>query len=266
MFKRINKTLVVGKSSVTIADGTHDIYVDTNSLNAFIDINTKDNDNKNLKKIATYQYNEKTKEFTIQKEVVDFKEKKILKNMIIGRSMWNNSRIHMGPLYDEDGDDPVAGYIEGLPIDFNYQSFVMSTLSLALYDWIGGRSCFAFLFDLNNDNVPFYTARAFMGCGTFGPEFMFELSISIICPIAGVNALTAQANNWIYNRWSFVYFLFSHRRYTDVQINNNNMFTLKIIEDGIEKDISFSPLNNNAGEEYSIPDFNDDFSMFNLMQ
>jgi len=266
MFKKINKTLVVGKSSVPIIDGTHNVYIDSNSLNAFLDIDTSDNDNKNLKKIATYQYSEKTKNFTIQKETIDFNKKEVLNHMILGRSMWNNSRIHSGPLYNEGNDTPVAGYTEGLPIDFNYQSFVMSTLSLALYDWVGGRSCFAFLFDLNNTGIPYYTARSFAGCGTFGPKFMFELAMSITCPIAGINALMDQATQWIYNKYSFVYFLYSHRRYTDVQINNSNMFYLKVVENGIEKEVSFSPLNNNVEEEYSVPDFNDDFSMFNLMQ
>lgn len=260
MFKVVNNILVIGNSEIQLIDGTHTIYLNPKNGQYYLDNPSSDDD----EVFGSYIYDSNTKDLEIETNCSDFVFSKF-DTWTLGRSMWNNSRIHNGPLYGSgDTDTPVSGYTEGLPIDFNYTSFVMSTMALATYVWTGGRSCFTSLFfgDMQT-NIPFYTARPIMSCAGFSPKMEFELSIgAYMFPIGVIDVLMEDMTNYIYNMFSLVYFQYSHRRYTDFQINTREMYSFNL--NGKEK--SVSPMGAELSSSASLPDFNANLSMFNLMQ
>ena len=277
MFKRIGESLVVGKSNVPLLDGEHDIYIKKSSLDVFLDLEQNANNNNDgsvlalnpeltgnkntdptVVKIATYTYNKKNGDFSIKKYTTDFKKPELLERMIMGRSVWNNARVHNGPLYDENGDIPISGYLEGFPVDFNYESFLMSTIALASYNWVGGRACFTG--NTISRSIPFYTAKPIGGCSNDMTRLMISLPLSpLIFPLAyATGVLLDQAFK---SKISTVFSLYIHRRYTDIQINNENMFEIRT-----DTEHSMSPLSKKGEDNYNVPDFNGQLSMFNLMQ
>jgi len=261
MVKVVNNTILIGNSELPLVDGEHTIYLNNANGQYYLDNKSTEND----VKIALYTYDSKTKDLDIEFVTENF-EYKQTNNWLLGRSMWTNNRIHSGPLYGSgDVDTPVSGYLEGLPVDFNYESFVFSTLALATYVWAGGRSCFSSIFLGGvQTNVPYYTARPLMPCAEFTPKMEFELGpIAISFPLAVLDAMLEDATNYIMNMFSLVFFQYSHRRYTDFQINTKDMYSFKI--EG--KEISVSPLGGQLSSSTStLPDFNASLSMFNLMQ
>jgi len=265
MFKRVGNTLVVGNSSVPLLDGSHDIFLDKNTLAVSLDV---ENPPDNLKKIATYDFNEEKNELTITKNTFDFENKKP-KLYLFARSMTNNIRVHNNALYNEGSDFPVSGYIEGIPIDFNYTSFFMSTMAMATYPWIGGRSCFkTLLFGSINSNPPRYTAKPMTYCAEFDPKFWIILQFSVSAVGLVLNPvsyeLSLDSQNLAFNRWSLMFSFYNFRRYSEIVINKENMFSINFENNDVQ---DFSPVTElSSGSSYSIPNFNTKFSMFNLTQ
>jgi len=257
MFRRVDKTLFVGPSTVPIIDGEHNIYFDTSNGSAYLD-----NGSDNSVLIASYKYDEQSGDFSITKYTTDMGAPDN-KYWFIGRSMWNNQRIHNGALYGSGGlDTPVSGYLEGLPIDFNYSSFVASTTAYATYVWVGGRACFSSLFfgDFGGGAHPYYTAWPWLPCADFTPLMAFELSVSIMIPVLALDVLFTDLTNYVLNIFSFVFFQYHHRRYTDFHINTANMYFIKIGRD----EIPISPLG--AIDTCDAPVLNQDLTFFNLAQ
>jgi len=261
MFKVINNVLIIGNSELQLIDGTHTIFLNKNNGQYYLDNPSTEED----VIFASYSYDANTKDLKIETNCSDFSFSKF-DTWTLGRSMWNNARIHNGPLYGSGGaDTPVSGYTEGLPIDFNYTSFVMSTLALSTYVWTGGRSCFTSLFfgDMQT-NIPFYTARPLVSCAEFTPKMEFELSIGAYTfPVGTIDVLMDDMTRYVYNMFSLVFFQYSHRRYTDFQINTRNMYSFNI--NGHE--VKVSPMGAELlSSSATLPDFNAKLSMFNLMQ
>jgi len=260
MFKRVEGGLVVCNKVVKIPlDGKeHGIYLNKKNLNVEIDNVT---DGNNFVLVATCKIS-KNGEYELSKQTNDFDNKNIAYPHL-GRSKLNNFRIHSAPLFGDGGlDIPVSGYLEGLPIDFNYNGFFYSSISLDTYGWAAGRSCFNSVF-LGDPNaiVPYYTALPLRPCGVFSPLMEFELAMSIMCPIFGIDMLMRDAGNYVFNMLSIAKFLYPFRRYTDLKINTKDLFSIKVNGSIVE----MSPIETDEPES-PISNATSGLSMFNLMQ
>ena len=260
MFKVINKVLKVFNHEVVLEDGVHQIYYNAKTDNIAVD-----NQGKDFIKIAEYSYSAKDKKLTIKDNLDKVPKKKSFHlSRILANSVGNNARIGMGPLWGEHGinSDTIQTFLEGIPVDFNYTSFFASSIQLSNYTWAGGRVCNSSLFfSDSNDAKPWTAVPASGSCispmvGVFLAGQMMTLN-----PLFGINAMAADANNWVANSTSLVYQPYVFRRYTMLQINDINLFSFFVGG----KEIKVSPLKL-EDDSMSVPDVNWKMSTFNLIQ
>jgi len=182
-----NSVKVMGRI-IGLENGENNIYL--NPLNGNIVSYQKED----YIKIATINYNKETKTIEIETKTESFsdniKADFDFKNYHNCRNLGNRRMIANGPYY---GDTSLMGsteFLEGLPISFNYNSFIMSSISIASYNWAGGRMCFnTTLTNANVHNPPFTGYSP--GCGISSSFSIPQISLAIPMNLLYGNGLAA---------------------------------------------------------------------------
>ena len=261
MFEISFNSIRVMGCTIGLKDGENIIYI--NPTNGNISSYKEDD----YIKIATISYNKKKKTIKISTETESFTEE--INNDANTeydfhkyhncRNLGNGRMIANGPYY---GDSSVMGsteFLEGLPISFNYNSFIMSSISIASYNWAGGRMCFnTSLTNANVHNPPF-TGRS-PGCSISSSFAVPQISLAI--PTSLLYGAGLASMQWINGMTSIVDFFYTHRQYTNVEINKNDLFRLKIKKN----DIKINPIALNNASATVSPDWDSSMSMLNILK
>jgi len=274
MIRVINNTFYIFNKPIIVTYKENYIYID-NSANLYVfDHEISESEKESLSnrdvflilKINILDWDN----FSYSIDSYIFLKKELLNNveyMFIPKSTLSNARLWSGPLYNPGGmPNVLAAYAEGVPFDFDYESFYASTVVLTTYIWTGGRACFDSLFFgvySANNTLPSYTAIPLLPCATLTPLIELELAVDIIVPsgLGGYSAIMSDAYNYVMNMFSLVVSQFHYRRYTQISLNSNNSFSFYL--DKGKVDINF---NNVDASNETVSVFSSKFSMFNLMQ
>ena len=249
MFRVVDTMIEVGGRQFPLQPGQMQIYIDSSGPN----IEGKG------KLLATVSYDERTG-VTIE----DYVAPSDIAPTPIANSMWNNYKVHAGALFVDGmgGDTPVAGYLEGTPVDFDYTSFIFGTLSVATYPWTGGRSCWSTAFGgVTDAGAPRYTGVPLAPCASVSLNIgLYVLSGLAIFPFAVLDMVSQDIYNYMMNRFSVFYFWYIHRRYYSIELYPEAMYSIKVSGERIVVGSA------NGLEDAPIPAFDTDMAMFNLKQ
>lgn len=259
MFKVINEVLKVFNHDVALEDGTHKIYYNAETDNVMVD-----NTEKDFIEIGEYTCSKKNQQITIKDNLEEVPDKKSFKlPRILANSRLNNARIAMGPMYGAYGinSDVIQTFMEGIPVDFNYNSFFASSIQLSNYVWVGGRVCDSGLFEGDNATSKPWTAKPSSG-SCISPMVGLSLGgqLMMFNPFFSMN-MASDTENWEANSTSLVYQPYIFRRYTELQINDFNLFSFYVGG----KEIKVSPLKL-ENDSTTVPNVNWKMSTFNLIQ
>jgi len=214
-------------------------------------------------KIATINYDKKTKTVKIESETElfsdDIKDDFDFKKYHNCRNLGNGRMIANGPYYGNSALMGSTEFLEGLPISFNYNSFIMSSISIASYNWAGGRMCFNTTLTRANVHNPPFTGHS-PGCSIPSSFSVPQISLAIPMTLFYGNWLAAM--KWINGMTSIVDFFYTHRQYTNVEINKNDLFRLKIKD----SEIKINPIALDKVSASTSPDWAASMSMLNILK
>lgn len=263
MFKVVDNILKVFNHDIALEDGSHDIYYDPENDSIVVD----PDEEVNFPRIGSYTYSAEDKKLSLThylEEVPNKKKPKLLR--ILANTKHNNNRIGLGPIYDEPGEN-VATYQEGIPVDFNYNASFISTMQVSTYMYIGGRVCnSSVFFGVSDYDAKPWTARGVYPCINPLVGVLLTFGMITLDPAFELQAMAEDTLNWVLNSISYVYQPYAFRRYTLMQINDWNLFSFFIKDEGGQKkEYKVSPLKL-EDDSTTVPNVNWKMSTFNLLQ
>lgn len=265
MFRIRDGKIKVFAKYVAMKEGTHTIYVDTESGSASYDSNSGS-------PVVTYTLTTDG-EVSITSLLGDVGGGG--KAPTKARSWMNGRKLSSGPLYEEPlgaGGPEINVYLEGFAFDFDYNGIAHAVVATKPFRWTGGRVCFTDMLGNGGfgSNQGKYTAIP--AAGSCGQTFIqdYESGIGQIADIASIygggggglmNAAGRGAIEFYGNSVSIVFSYRSFRKYVSWARGLTGIFTSSIGPIGAS--------GGNVEPDGSFPDVFSSgfkFSMFNLKQ